>query len=398
MSGNTITGILLDADYTIDEKKRPTLVKLTAKVNPDSKFSGWSGDCALSKLKTTCSVTMLSAKAAIANFDLKVPNIVATPAASLPFGTAKVVKNKVKAVTKVVKITNKGDGILKISNAKISGDPDFTLILSSSVATVKPKASISLRIKFNPTSAGAKSAELQISSNDPVKPLVTVALSGTRTAVSARVSKASDESMFYPDEPVTREEAAAFVIRAVEGEPQVDYCKEDSFFTDVSPDAWSCNYVKRLYELGLINGCLTSVKEAGFCPETLMTREQIAALIVKTIDGDPEVATCEAGSPYSDIAPERWSCSHIKRFNELGIDTGYDAHNLKVYIEGMKFYPEVPATRAETATYLIRAIEGEPPADYCKSGSPFYDVTNNNPSCRYIKRLYEIWTSPRAVR
>lgn len=383
--------------YTVDENKKPPLVKLTATVKADSKFSGWSGDCAPSKLKPICSVTMESAKAAIANFDLKVPNIVLTPTTSLPFGTAKVVKNTVKAVTKVVKITNKGDGDLKISNIVITGDPDFTRIMTGSITTIKPKKFVSLKIKFTPTSAGPKSAELQISSNDPVKPLATLALSGTRAAVSARVSKASDEGMFYPDAPVTREEAAAFVIRAVEGGPADDYCMESSPFADVSPEAWSCKYVKRADELGLLKGC-RSDNAAGFCPGSLMSREEMAALIVRAIEGEPEAGLCETGSPFADVAPDRWSCGYIKRFNELGIDTGYEAHNLKVYSEGMKFSPEAPATREETATYLIRALEGEPPADYCKSGTPFDDVTYNNPSCRYIKRLYEIWTSLRTVR
>jgi hypothetical protein len=42
------------------------------------------------------------------------------------------------------------------------------------------------------------------------------------------------------------------------------------------------------------------------------------------------------------------------------------------------------------AAFIVRAVEGEPPANYCDSGSPFTDIPTSHPMCKYIKRLYEL--------
>jgi len=47
---------------------------------------------------------------------------------------------------------------------------------------------------------------------------------------------------------------AAFIVRAVEGEPIVNYCDSGIPFPDVTYDMWSCSYIKRLKELGIIRG------------------------------------------------------------------------------------------------------------------------------------------------
>ena len=53
---------------------------------------------------------------------------------------------------------------------------------------------------------------------------------------------------------VTRAQMAAFIVRAVEGEPAANYCVHGSPFTDVTAADWSCIYIKRLSELGITTG------------------------------------------------------------------------------------------------------------------------------------------------
>jgi len=42
------------------------------------------------------------------------------------------------------------------------------------------------------------------------------------------------------------------------------------------------------------------------------------------------------------------------------------------------------------AAFIVKAIEGPPPENYCDSGIPFPDVTAGMWSCGYIKRLKEL--------
>ena len=54
------------------------------------------------------------------------------------------------------------------------------------------------------------------------------------------------------------------------------------------------------------------------------------------------------------------------------------------------YCPADDVSRAEMAAFIVRAKEGEPPADYCTAGSIFNDVSSSDGFCKYIKRLSEL--------
>jgi hypothetical protein len=74
---------------------------------------------------------------------------------------------------------------------------------------------------------------------------------------------------------------AAFLVRAVEGEPPANYCDTGSPFSDVSPDTWPCRYIKRLLELGITKGC----GAGNYCPKATVIRNQMAAFLARAFLG-----------------------------------------------------------------------------------------------------------------
>jgi hypothetical protein len=145
-------------------------VKLTAKADATSTFTGWSdGGCSGTK---TCTVTVDSEITVTASFALKTPDISVSPG-SLDFGSVK----PGKKVTKTLKITNNGTGDLVITLSGLE-DTDFSIQGSSSV-TIKAKKSYTMKVLFRPTSGGLKTATLEIHSNDPDTPTIDISLSGT---------------------------------------------------------------------------------------------------------------------------------------------------------------------------------------------------------------------------
>ena len=151
---------------------------------------------------------------------------------------------------------------------------------------------------------------------------------------------------FAPELNVTREQMAAFIIRAKEGEPATNYCSTGIPFPDCSADSWSCKYIKRLFELGLTTGYGTT---GLFMPAYNVSREQMAAFLVRAIEGEPAANYCDSGSPFTDVTATDWSCIYIKRLYELGITTGY----------GNGLYgPFDLVTRAQMAVFLGRAFLG----------------------------------------
>jgi len=147
-----------------------TKVKLTAKTDASSSFSGWSGGgCTGTK---TCTVSVNAALTVTADFALKTPDI-SVDQTSIIFGDTKVKKK----ATKTLKIMNNGTGDLTITIERI-GDIDFSVSGSSNI-TVKPKKSYNFKVTFRPTSTGEKTATLRMSSNDPDTPIVEISLTGT---------------------------------------------------------------------------------------------------------------------------------------------------------------------------------------------------------------------------
>ena len=145
-------------------------VKLTAKAETNSTFTGWSGGgCSGTK---TCTVTVNAQITVTASFAAKLPDI-AVSLESLDFGGVKVGKK----LTKTLKITNNGTGELRITIDGIGGT-EFSISGSSNI-TIKSKKSYNVKVTFKPTSTGSKTATLEIHSNDPDTPVVEVALTGT---------------------------------------------------------------------------------------------------------------------------------------------------------------------------------------------------------------------------
>jgi hypothetical protein len=149
---------------------------------------------------------------------------------------------------------------------------------------------------------------------------------------------------YEPEYEVNREQMAALIIRATGGEPATNYCSTGSPFPDCKPSDWSCKYIKRLYELGITTGYGNT---GLFMPWMNVTRGEMAAFIVRAIEGEPDYYACLFNSPFTDVTASDWSCKYIKRLYELGITTGYG--------DG-RFGPEDLVTRAQMAVFIGRAF------------------------------------------
>jgi rubredoxin len=142
---------------------------------------------------------------------------------------------------------------------------------------------------------------------------------------------------------VTREQMAVFLVRAVEGDPPANYCGGSSYFSDVLPSAWSCPHIQRLSELNITGGC----GGGNYCPQGLVTRDQMAAFIVRAVEGEPALDYCGSVAPFKDVSPNAWSCRYIKRLAEIGVTQGC----------GNGYYcPYAPVNREQMAAFLARAF------------------------------------------
>ncbi len=109
---------------------------------------------------------------------------------------------------------------------------------------------------------------------------------------------------FCPEDPVTREQAAKFIVEAL-GWPQVS--PPTPSFTDIDKFKWSYPYIETLADYCVTTGCGPGL----FCPADPLTREQAALMLARAFDLEDhnpclqacDSAGCEGASYCEDFAP-----------------------------------------------------------------------------------------------
>lgn len=146
---------------------------------------------------------------------------------------------------------------------------------------------------------------------------------------------------FCPDRPVKRGEMAAFLRRALDlpsdpGDRFVD--DDDSIFEDD---------IEALAQAGITAGCNPSAG-SEFCPDDLLTREQMAAFVVRGFGLEPglhDLFIDDDGSMFE---------SDIDRLGSAGVTKGCNPPS------NDRYCPEVQVLRAQMASFLVRALEYTP--------------------------------------
>jgi len=145
-------------------------------------------------------------------------------------------------------------------------------------------------------------------------------------------------------------------------------------FTDVPTSDWAYRYIETIFHNGVTLGCGVRV----YCPLSLLTRAEMAILVLRAKHGPgwaPPVAT---GTVFTDVPIDYWAAPFIEQFKAEGITLGCGPTT---------YCPESTMTRTEMAVFLIRAKHGSgwiPPAS---TGTVFTDVPIDHWAGDYIEAL-----------
>ncbi len=156
---------------------------------------------------------------------------------------------------------------------------------------------------------------------------------------------------FCPDDSVTRAQMAIFILRAMGAEKGSCTGK---VFSDVDASHWACGWIEKFAELGITRGCHTDdpntpENEARYCPDSPITRAQMAVFLMKALNHTPS-SKC-TGSVFEDVSISSVGdgfCKYIEGFADMGITAGCSA-NPPLYC------PNDVVTRAQMAVFLTKA-------------------------------------------
>jgi hypothetical protein len=148
---------------------------------------------------------------------------------------------------------------------------------------------------------------------------------------------------FCPNDPVTREQMAAFIMRAKgEFNPPTPSGQR---FGDVPPQSAFYNFIDRLATLGITVGCQTN--PSMYCPSEPVKREQMAAFILRGLgEFSP---TTPPGQRFNDVPSTNVFYNFIDRMAVRGITLGCQA-------SPPLYCPSDSVTRTQMAAFLVRAF------------------------------------------
>jgi hypothetical protein len=144
-------------------------------------------------------------------------------------------------------------------------------------------------------------------------------------------------------------------------------------FADVPPGYPAYHYIESLIDAGVTRGCGSE----SFCPQTVVTRAQMAVILVRALNdgGLPDPAV---GGVFQDVYLGEAGSAYIEQLYADGIATGCGGGN---------YCPEQAVTRAEVARMLLRLKH------YPDNYSPpppvgrFNDVPVDHPAAAWIEQL-----------
>lgn len=147
------------------------------------------------------------------------------------------------------------------------------------------------------------------------------------------------ETMFCPDDIITRAEFAAIVCRAFQ------VSGGEQHFSDVPPDAWYSDSVAALSSIGIVRG----TSETRFSPDVQLNREEMLTIFVRIYESlNGEAVRMSVSRFYDNGDISDWAREYVEKGLGAGLVNG---------TKQSTFQPKRAATRAEACTMLYRLLK-----------------------------------------
>ena len=144
---------------------------------------------------------------------------------------------------------------------------------------------------------------------------------------------------FCPASPTTREQMAVFLLLADGGGGWLPpACGAPPMFADVPASSPYCRFIEEIARRGVTGGC----GGGDYCPTSPVSREQLAAFVLRTAEPTLDPAPC--GTPlFSDVPAASPFCRWIEELARRGVVAGCG---------GGAYCPTLPVTRQEMSVFL----------------------------------------------
>ncbi len=152
---------------------------------------------------------------------------------------------------------------------------------------------------------------------------------------------ASNPRLFCPDAGVTRGQMAVFLLLAKGPAGYAPPPCSAAPFNDVPASSPLCPWIQELAHRGVTTGC----GGGSFCPDAIVTREQMSVFLLSTLEGQGYApAPCLTSTPFVDVPASSPFCPWVAELARRGITNGCSPGS---------FCPGNPVNRAQMAVFLV---------------------------------------------
>jgi hypothetical protein len=144
---------------------------------------------------------------------------------------------------------------------------------------------------------------------------------------------------YCPNSPVTRAEMSVFLLRSKDGAAYNPPAATGTVFNDVPSNAFAAAWIEELSDRQITAGCTGG----NFCPNSPVTREQMAVFLLRTKYGMSYVPPPATGD-FSDVPVSSGYAPWIEQLLAEGITSGCGGGN---------YCPTQSVTRGQMAVFLV---------------------------------------------
>ncbi len=149
---------------------------------------------------------------------------------------------------------------------------------------------------------------------------------------------------YCPTSPVTRAQMAVFLLRAEHGAAYAPPPATGTVFADVAAGDFGADWIEQLYAENVTGGCATN--PLRYCPNSSVTRAQMAAFLLKVYHG-PGYVPAGATGVFADVPVSIPLAPYVEEMARLWITTGCGGNN---------YCPNNPVTRGQMAVFLAKTF------------------------------------------
>ena len=128
---------------------------------------------------------------------------------------------------------------------------------------------------------------------------------------------------FCPDANVTRAQMAIFILRAEHGSAYTPPAALGTVFGDVSVSTFGAAWIEQLAAEGVTGGC----GGGNFCPDQTITRAELAVFLLRGLHGTAFTPPPAVGTVFADVSASDFAAAWIEELAAEGITGGCGGGN-----------------------------------------------------------------------